>query len=101
MQRVFPKKVFQQNAEIYRVMANPTRLHILNYVREREASVSELVRILDLPKANVSQHLAVLRHLRLVRIRRAGLNIYYRISDPRIVEPCRILKDLWQQKTFA
>ena len=101
MQHVFPKKVFKQNAEIYRVMGNPTRLHILNYLRYKESTVTQLTKILHLPKANISQHLAILRNLRLVQVRKSGLNSYYRITDARIVEPCRILKELWERKTFA
>ncbi len=101
MQQVLTKRTFEKNADIYRVMANPIRLHILNYLRTREASVTELTKVLKLHKANVSQHLAVLRNLRLVRVRRDGLNMYYRISDPRIVDPCRILHNLWKLKTFA
>lgn len=101
MKRVFPKRVFEQNAEIYRVMANPTRLHILNYLRMGEATVTELTKSTKASKVNVSQHLAVLRNLRLVRVRREGLHSFYRISDPRIVDPCRILKTLWEKKTFA
>lgn len=82
-------------------MANPTRLHILNFIRNREATVGELTQELRLRKANVSQHLAVLRHLRLVKSRRDGVNIYYRIADPKIVEPCRILRDLWASNKIS
>jgi ArsR family transcriptional regulator len=101
MQRVFPRSVFRRNAAIYQVMANPTRLHILNYIKNREASVTELVRVLGLRKANVSQHLAVLRHQGLVKARKQGLSVFYRIADPRIVEPCRIFRDLTKQRAFV
>ena len=56
--------------------------------------VEVIVGALKLPKANVSQHLAVLRRDRLVTVRRNGLSVYYKIADPRIVEPCRILCDI-------
>ncbi len=57
-------------------------------------SVEELVKTLGVPKTNVSQHLALLRHARLVTVRRDGLKAYYNIIDSRIVEPCRILHQL-------
>ena len=100
MQRLFHRSVFRRNAAIYQVMANSTRLHILNYIKYREASVTELTSILRLRKANVSQHLSVLRHEGLVKVRRDGLHAYYRIADPRIVEPCRILRDLSHQRAI-
>lgn len=100
MKSPFLKEVYFRNAGIYRVLANPIRLEILNILKNQEASVEDLIKILKLRKANVSQHLALLRHNRLVTTRRNGLNVYYKISDPRIVEPCRILKEFWQSKSF-
>ncbi len=100
MKSPFPKATYERNAEVYKILANPKRLEILNLLRARECSVEELRKTLKLPKANVSQHLALLRHARLVRVRRNGLNAHYRISDPKIVEPCRILHNLWKHKTI-
>ena len=93
-----PHKAYEKNAEIYKILANPKRLEILNLLREQEMPVEELVKTLGIPKANVSQHLALLRHAKLVTVRRSGLNGYYNIIDPRIVEPCRILHELAKRK---
>lgn len=97
MKSPFPKHVYERNAEIYKLLANSKRLEILNILKVQEMSVEGLIRLLSLSKANVSQHLALLRHAKLVMVRRSGLNAYYRISDPKIVEPCRILRDLWEK----
>ena len=94
IKRPLPRTAYQKNAEIYKILANSKRLEILNLLREQEMPVEELVKILGIPKANVSQHLALLRHAKLVTVRRNGLNGYYNIIDPRIVEPCRILHKL-------
>lgn len=101
MKPPFPREVYARNAEIYKILANPKRLEILNLLKNRELAVEELLKVLKLPKANVSQHLALLRHARLVRVRRNGLRAHYRISDPRIVEPCKILHSLRMQKSLA
>lgn len=98
MKSPFPKTTYARNAEIYKILANPKRLEILNLLRQHELAVEQLVKTLRLPKANVSQHLALLRHARLVTVRRNGLNAYYTITDSRIVEPCRILHQLWKKK---
>lgn len=89
-----PRTAYEQNAETYKILANPKRLEILNLLREQEMSVEDLIKTLGIAKANVSQHLALLRHAKLVTVRRHGLNGHYNIIDPRIVEPCRILHAL-------
>ena len=94
IKRPLPRIAYEKNAEIYKILANSKRLEILNLLREQEMSVEELIKTLGITKANVSQHLALLRHARLVTVRRDGLNGFYNIIDPRIVEPCRILHQL-------
>ena len=89
-----PKEAYQKNALIYKILANSKRLEILNVLKKNETSVENLLKITALPKANLSQHLALMRHNGLVVPRRDGLNVYYRIVDPRIVEPCKILLEL-------
>jgi len=94
IKRPLPRIAYENNAEIYKILANSKRLEILNLLREQEMSVEQLIKILGIAKANVSQHLALLRHAKLVTVRRDGLNGFYNIIDPRIVEPCRILHEL-------
>ena len=94
IKRPLPRIAYEKNAEIYKILANSKRLEILNLLREQEMSVEELIKTLGITKANVSQHLALLRHAKLVTVRRDGLNGFYNIIDPRIVEPCRILHEL-------
>ncbi|HEU0080661.1 MAG TPA: metalloregulator ArsR/SmtB family transcription factor [Candidatus Paceibacterota bacterium] len=98
MKSPLPKEAYQKNAHIYKLLANPKRLEILNMLKKKETAVEELLRSTGLPKANLSQHLALMRHNGLVVPRRHGLNIFYRIVDPRIVEPCKILHDLRHKK---
>jgi len=97
MKSPFPKATYERNATIYKILANPKRLEILNLLKRSELAVEDLVKTLALPKANMSQHLALLRHARLVTVRRNGRNAYYQISNPRIVEPCKILHELWKK----
>src|SRR3989338_5088813 len=88
------EKIFQMHAEVCKSMANPTRLRIMNLLREGEKSVEELRERLRLPKANLSQHLGVLRHRRIVSTRRDGLNIYYKVANPKIIRACDILREV-------
>lgn len=94
IKRPLPRTAYEKNALTYKILANSKRLEILNLLREQEMPVESLVKELGISKANVSQHLALLRHARLVTVHRVGLNAFYNIIDPRIVEPCRILHKL-------
>ena len=89
-----PQEAYDKNANIYKILANSKRLEILNILKMQETGVEDLLKITKLSKANLSQHLALMRHNGLVQTRREGLNIFYRIVDPRIVEPCKILHQL-------
>lgn len=96
----YSKDVYEKNAELYKVMANPKRLEILNSIVNTEATVNELSKILGTRKSNTSQHLSYLRFLGLVTTRRQGKNIFYKITDPRIVEPCKIFNEIRSSKSF-
>lgn len=98
---VLPKIAFINNAKTYKLLGNEKRLEILNNIKYEEKRVEELVKILGVSKANVSQHLALLRHAGIVTARRAGLNVYYKIVDPEIIKPCVILYNLWVSGTRA
>lgn len=94
----FTKETFERNARIYKLMANSKRLEILNRLKETgEMTVTQLVDAMGIRKANVSQHLAILRYLKLVTVKRIGKNAFYTITDPKIVEPCIIMNDLWKR----
>ena len=94
MKSPLPQEAYQKNAHIYKILANSKRLEVLNILKKKETSVEDLLGITGMSKANLSQHLALLRHNGLVQTRKSGLNVSYRIVDPRIVEPCKILHSL-------
>jgi ArsR family transcriptional regulator len=88
------ERIFQMHAEVCKSMANPTRLRIMSLLREGEKPVEELRNKLKLPKANLSQHLGILRQRGIVSTRRAGLNIHYKIANPKMIKACDILREV-------
>ncbi|MBI4949779.1 MAG: winged helix-turn-helix transcriptional regulator [Deltaproteobacteria bacterium] len=86
------REIFELQAEVCKTLANPKRLEIIAALKEGELSVGDLVDRLGITKANVSQHLAVLRQRKVVTTRRDGVNIYYRINNPKITEACALMK---------
>jgi ArsR family transcriptional regulator len=69
---------------IFRAFSDRPRLRVLNLLRHREElCVCEIVELLGMPQARVSQHLAYLRRAGLVADRKDGLWVYYRLARPR------------------
>jgi len=88
------ERIFEMHAEVCKSMANPTRLRIMSLLRGGEKSVKELKKQLELPKANLSQHLGILRQRGIISSRRAGLNIYYKVTNPKMIKACDILREV-------
>lgn len=70
--------------EVFRMLADATRVRILWALLDAELAVSELASAVGKPPAGVSQHLAKLRMARLVRARRQGTQVFYRIESSHV-----------------
>ncbi len=78
------KQLFTHFARIARAMASPHRLELLEALAQGERSVEKLAQAAGMPIANTSHHLQVLREGALVRSRREGAQVIYRLSDDEI-----------------
>jgi len=94
------KEMPMSNAvQLFKALADETRLRILNLVEHREVCVCQIVEALGLGQSKVSRHLAHLRNAGLVNDRREGLWIYYSLAQPcgrlheQVVEWLRRAKD--------
>jgi DNA-binding transcriptional ArsR family regulator len=82
---------YKNEAALFRSLAHPGRLQILDELRRAEACVCHLQTVLRRPQAYVSQQLRVLREAGIVTDDKDGLNVYYRLSDPQVE---RLLKEV-------
>ena len=73
-------------AQLLKTLSHPTRLAVLEILRDGEQCVCHMEAMLGLKQASISQQLMVLREAGLVGIRRDGLNVYYRVIKPRVFE---------------
>ncbi|MCL5066959.1 MAG: metalloregulator ArsR/SmtB family transcription factor [Thaumarchaeota archaeon] len=87
-------KISELHAEICKTLGSPVRIEILNLLQDGEKTVSQLSERLELKQANVSQHLAVLRQRQVVATRKEGTSIYYRVSNPKIIQACRLMREV-------
>ena len=78
-------------AERFKALAEPARLGILNSLRHREMTVSELIEATGLAQVNVSKHLQLLHVLGFVDRRKEGLYVYYRLADEDVFQLCDIM----------
>jgi ArsR family transcriptional regulator len=88
------KTLYEMQSEVCKTLASPKRLEILNALKSGEKTVSELVNILGAPKANVSQHLAVMRHAGILKSRRTGVSIYYSVANPKVIKACILMREV-------
>ena len=82
----------QFKSEIFQGLANPTRIAIVELLRDGELSAGSLIEKLRVEQANASQHLAVLRAKRIVVSRKVGNQVYYSIRDRALIEVLDILR---------
>jgi len=76
---------FKKSAGIFKALAHPTRIKILEILKNGELCVCKIYEALDLEQSNVSQHLKVLRDKDVLKTRRNGPMIMYRISRSEII----------------
>ena len=81
-------------AKLFRGLADPTRLSILEALREGPRAVGEVVEVTGLGQSNVSNHLACLRDCGLVVSEKRGRFVHYRLSDPRVADLLSLAEQL-------
>jgi len=75
----------------FKVLADPTRLQLMNLLREGEMTVGELVEATGLGQANVSKHLQVLHAAGFASRRKDGLHVHYALADRSVFRLCDIM----------
>ncbi|HEB34501.1 hypothetical protein LCGC14_0830860 [marine sediment metagenome] len=88
------KRIYELHADVCKTLANAKRLEILNALRDKDMTVNELAERVGALKANISQHLAVMRQKGILASRRDGINIYYRIANPKVIQACDIMREV-------
>jgi DNA-binding transcriptional ArsR family regulator len=88
------EEIYELQADVCKIFANAKRLEIINILKDGETSANELIEKTGLSKANLSQHMAVLRAKGVILTRREGVNMYYRIAYPKIIQAFNLMREV-------
>jgi DNA-binding transcriptional ArsR family regulator len=86
-----PAKALDQIAAYFQALSEPTRLKILNLLRDAEHNVGELAQLSGYSAANVSRHLQTLMDAGMLTRRKEGLQVFYGIGDDSIFQLCELV----------
>ena len=87
-----PDALRRFKSEIFAALANPTRIHIVELLRDGELSAGAITEKLGVEAANASQHFAVLRSKSIVVSRKEGNQVFYSLRDPLLVEVLDVMR---------
>lgn len=93
--------LFELHASMCRIFTSPKRLEILNILRDKELSVGQMLRLIRIRQANLSQHLNILREKGIVNTRRSGVTIYYSLANPKIIKAFDIIRQILIERLSA
>lgn len=87
-------EVYARHAEMCKVFSHPLRLQILNTLRDKEMSVSDMAGRLGVAIGNLSQHLNMMKHRRVLGTRKVGNIVYYRLANPKILDAFDLIREI-------
>ena len=90
-----PLRLFK--AQVFQALAHPTRIAIVEALRDGEVGAGALVADLQVEAANLSQHLAVLRAKQIVVSRQTGNQVYYSLRNPGLIQVLDLLKQYFNE----
>ena len=96
-----PDDLVELIAQRFRALSEPTRIKLLDRLREGEATVLELTSAIGTTEQNVSKHLGVLQRAGIVARRKQGNFAYYRIIDEGVFSLCEAVCGSLQQQVEA
>ena len=87
-------ELYNLHADICKTFANPKRLEIINTLCDIEMTATQLLEEINISKANLSQHMTILIQKGVVLSYREGRNVFYKLSDDRIITACNLIREV-------
>lgn len=92
------ENLLQIRAELLKTLGQPTRLRILEFLKDSERCVCEIMPAIDEQQSNTSRHLSIMKQAGLLVCRQQGKSIYYRVKDRRIFSLLKLLDEIIKQQ---
>jgi DNA-binding transcriptional ArsR family regulator len=92
------RDLYERHAILCKAFANPTRIHLLDLLGRGELGASDLQERLGISKANLSQHVSILRGAGVVNTRREGKRLLCVLSSPEIKEACNQIRAILKKQ---
>lgn len=92
MLALMPMPLHQLKAEFFKTLGHPVRIRVLELLSQREHAVAEMLPLVGVEAANLSQHLALLRRTGLVATRKEGSSVFYSLTSPDVAELLRVAR---------
>jgi DNA-binding transcriptional ArsR family regulator len=90
--------IYEMQADICQALSHPVRLYILDILADQEMSSSQLLDLLLIPKANLSQHLTVLKDAGILKTRKAGTFQMLSLAIPKIKDACQLVRGILAER---
>lgn len=91
-----PETLRQFKASIFHALAHPTRIAIVEVLRDGELPAGAIIERLGIEQANASQHLSILRAKHIVTSRKEGNQVFYSVRDPLLIEVLDVMRRYFQ-----
>lgn len=91
-----PNALREFKASIFQALGHPTRIAIIEVLRDGELPAGVIIERLGIEQANASQHLSVLRLKQILTSRKEGNQVFYSVRDPLIIEVLDIMRRYFQ-----
>lgn len=88
------QQIFKLQSDLLKAISHPKRLEIIHLLRDQELTVNQILDMLGLPQANLSQHLMVLRDSQVVKTRKNGRQVYYKLENNKFVKASDLLREV-------
>ena len=86
MEELMEERVLEMKAEVLKALAQPTRLKILELLRNGERCICEIVPAINGEQSNISRHISLMQKSHLVTTRKDGVKVMVKVSDPKVFE---------------
>lgn len=86
--------IYLLHAEVCKALGNPLRIQIIDLLQDNELCFSDILAETGGLKSTLSQHLSVMVSKGILHQRKEGLNVYYKLSSPKVAKACALMREV-------